>query len=164
MTPEQIKNLILEKSKWDPERVQVESKPDHLGMVVTVDGLTEPEQRALQRVLHDVGQSAVVVRRDRPGKPPAYNLDQLNLIVRHLGTTSDRQLDPIFAKRCQDLPEGISLDEILKFIRNLRDECVFSAGASDFMMTLFNCLLEDYPEPEDVKKLRRAELEEHYGL
>lgn len=165
MTPEQIKALIVEKSKWDPSRLTVERRPGYLKTVVTVDSLAENEHDAVVGLLHQAGEKAVrVVRREVEGKPPAYDLAKLNEIVRHLGTAPDSQLDEIFTKRIRELPEDVELDEMLKFIRNLRDECVFGAGASGFVMTLFNCLLEDYPEPEDVKKARRAELEEKYGL
>jgi hypothetical protein len=164
MTPHEIKDRLVNHG-LDEGRVTIERKPGYLETVVTVDALTENEHDNILAFLHQAGERAIkVVRREVPEKPRAYDLAKLNKIVRHLGTAPDTQLDEIFTKRIRELSEDVELDEMLKFIRNLRDECVFGAGASGFVMTLFNCLLEDYPEPEDVKKARRAELERKYGM
>ena len=166
MTPEQIKTRLIEKMKMDPERLKVTGSPTLLATVISVGALTEEEQRAIQGGLHQdmKGKPFRVERHEVEGKPPAYDLEKLKTMLEQLGKSPDSQLDKIFTKRIREMPEDIELDEMLEFLRNLRDECVFGAGASGFVMTLFSCLLDDYPEPQETMDARRAILEKKYGM
>lgn len=164
MTGTEVKTLIASHSEIDAERIHV---LETLGNVsVEIDACTEDEQRKAQSILHQYVPATIkwdVQRREVPEKPPAYDLEKLRTIVSGLGDAPDTQLDKAFTKRIRDgLPT--ELEAMLKFIRNLRDECVFGGAASGFVMTLLNCLLEDYPEPAGVMAERRAELEAKYGM
>ena len=160
----ETKTLIASHSEIDPERIHVFET--FLNISVGIDACTEGEQRKAQAILHQYAPVTIkwdVQRREIPEKLPAYDLEKLRTMVNKLGESPDSQLDEIFTKRIRDgLPT--ELNGLLKFIRNLRDECVFGGAASSFVMTLFNCLLEDYPEPADEMAERRAELEAKYGM
>jgi hypothetical protein len=164
-TGNDIRTLIASNSEIDPERIHVINALHKV--TVNIDALTEGELYAAQAVLHQRAPATVtydILRQEIPEKPPAYDLEKLRIMVNKLGEASDGQLDTMFTKRIQELPKETTLEEMVDFLRNLRDECVFGAGASGFVMTLFNCLLEDYPEPVDAMKERRALLEEKYGM
>jgi len=160
----ETKTLIASHSEIDVERIHVFETVANVN--IEIDACTEDELHKVQFILHQHAPALVkwdVRRREIPEKPPTYDLERLRIVVEKLGEASDGQLDTMFTKRIQEgLPED--LDGMLKFIRNLRDECVFGAGGSGFVMTLFNCLLEDYPEPAEVMAERRAELEAKYGM
>jgi len=151
-------------ARIDRERIDVRTE-DNL-TVVGIAGCTERQKRAAEAVMHQFmgdHQEWKVVRDETPAKPPAYDLPTLRWTVNHLGKASDNQLDKMFTKRIRAMDvEAMDLDQVLRFLRNLRDECVFCAGASGFVMTLLSCMLEDYPEPDDVMAERRADLERRY--
>jgi len=165
ITEQDIRALVAAGTRIDPERVTVRTEDDVL--VVGITACTEAQQRGARAVLNQyVGEHREwrVVRDETPARAPAYDVDKLRVVIERLGEAPDGQLDEMFSARCRGLPADVPLDVVLKFLRNLRDECVFCAGASGFVMTLFNCLLEDYPETEDAMAERRAELEARYGM
>jgi hypothetical protein len=80
-------------------------------------------------------------------------------MVSHMGEAPDGQLDKTLAAQCQSF-QGVTLEEVLRFTRDLRDKAVYIGGASPFVMHLFATLLEDQPEEDESAKVeRRAELE-----
>lgn len=163
-TEKEIATRVAAGAHIDPERVSVRTEGDTL--VVGVAALTEGQHRAARAVMTQyVGDHRdwKVVRDETPDKPPAYDLDALRDLMNHLGAAPDGQLDKMFTARIR-ATEFTDLDQTLKFLRNLRDECVYCAGASGFVMQLFSMVLEDYPEPQDVMDERRAELERTYGM
>lgn len=173
MTPEQVHALIAKEARIDPERVFVIALDvlwrlgDTPLTLVAVDAMTEPEQRRIQIALRRGGLTAFSVeRREVESKPRHYTLDVLRRLIRGLGEAPEgsRELDRTFALRCAHLPETSTLEEVLEFLRDLRDECVFCAGASPFVMRLLGFMLEEYPESEEAKTARRAKLEARYGL
>jgi len=82
-------------------------------------------------------------------------------LIEMLSSAPDGQLDASLAKECSKfllLPDT-GKDPVL-FLRNLRDKCVYCAGASNAVMTLFAIFLDKLPpEPETEKEARRASLE-----
>lgn len=164
-TEKEIATKVAAGARIDQERVSVRMEDDTL--VVGIAALTEAQQRAARAVMNQyVGalREWRVLRDETPDKPPTYDLDHLKVMIAKLGDAPDGQLDKMFARRCGSFPEDATLEDTLRFLRNLRDECVYCAGGSGFVMTLFNCLLEDYPESEDGMAERRAELERAYGM
>jgi len=96
---------------------------------------------------------------------PTYDHATLTTLITHLGRAPNGQLDKEFTELSREfVAEPQTLEETLKFIRNLQDECVFTAGASNVVMTLFALMLEGYPESEEEKAARRVVLEKKYGL
>lgn len=164
MTPEQIEKAIVDELKLDPERVRVTRKAGQLEMLVSVGAMTESEQRAVKGVLHRAKLVGFrVARHEIEGKPPQPDLAELTRLVEGLGTAPDGQLDKGLTARIRaGVPDN--LDEMLRFIRNLRDECVFIGGASGFVMEVFSVMLRHYPEPDDLQAERRKELHRSYGL
>lgn len=165
MTPEGVKLLVAAQAGIDPERVMVCDSPDSSGSLIRVDALTEREQRAIQNTLRTALLEGFRVERcEVESKPRHYTLNVLMKLVRGLGEASDTEIDGTFALRCAHLPEASTLDEVLDFLRDLRDECVYCAGASNFVMRLLGYMLEEYPESEAAKTTRRAKLEARYDL
>jgi hypothetical protein len=161
---EELKTLLAERAHIDRERVRV-TEGDGL-VTVAIQNCTEEEQRrasSWMQVHFPVTTRCRVVR-EETGSGPSVPLDQLHKFIDLLGLAPDGQLDTLFAKRCAEFSPDANLDTTLEFLRNLRDECVFGAGASGAVMKLFACLLEDYPEPDEVKAARRAVLDKKYGL
>jgi hypothetical protein len=161
-TSDDIRGLIAAKAQIDWERIRVEVPTgEQPYVIVGISACTETEQRRVSGGLNrDAPQSYVykVVRDENPDKPPAYDLEKLREIMVGFGDAPDGHLDKAFAKQCAHLPEDISLEDMLKFIRNMRDECAYCAGASDFVMRFLSILLDDYPESEEDKKARRSRL------
>lgn len=94
-----------------------------------------------------------------------YTLDVLTGILGEMGNAPDGQLDRSYAKECRVfVAEKHDLPETLRFIRDLRDKCVFTAGGSDFVMQIWSMMLSEYPEPEEEKAERRKELEKWAGM
>ena len=79
-------------------------------------------------------------------------------LINKLGEAPDGMLATPLAKECLEFKyEG---DEgALKFLRDLRDKAVHSAGASGFTMQLFHVTLDNPPESEEDRKARQDELE-----
>ena len=166
---EKIAAQVADGARIDRERIDVREHEDML--VVAIAGCTESQRRAAQVVMHQHvgGRRRWKVVPDEmaptpPAKPPAYDLDNLKVVIAKLGEAPDGQLDKMFSLQCANLPADADLEHTLRFLRNMRDECVYCAGGSGFVMTLFNSLLEGYPEPEEVMAERRAELERRYNM
>jgi hypothetical protein len=164
-TEKEIVTRVSRGAAIDRERIDVRDHGDLL--IVGIAACTEAQKRAAQVVMRRLVPSHrkwMVKRDETPAKPPAYDLKTLHHLVNHLGKASDGQLDKMFTKRIRAMDvDAMTLPEMLRFLRDLRDECVFCAGGSNFVMTLLSCMLEDYPEDDDAMAERRAELERRYG-
>ena len=89
-----------------------------------------------------------------------YDLVKLTGLLAAMHEAPDTQLDKQYAGECSVFAkEGHDLEETLEFIRNTRDWCVFTSGASGMIMQMWSFMLEHYPEPDNVKKVRRAKLD-----
>jgi len=166
MTPSRLRHLIYTKTEIDVERLHVREEEDKF--IVGIAGLTEPEQRSVNGGLCSEGldpEAFEVVEDPAPGKVKNYDLEKLTELLAKMHDAPDGQLDKLYAKRCATFAkEGHTLEETLEFIRDTRDWCVFTSGASGFVMRLWDCMLEDYPEPDNVKKVRRAKLDAMVGM
>ena len=160
-----ISALIATKTQIDRERIHVHEQEHHV--TIGIAGCTENEKRFAETILRQnipITLTWEVVHEDAPHLIPHYGLDALKATIAWFGRAPDTQLDKAFARRCAHFPEDASLEKTLEFLRNLRDECAFCAGASGFVMTWFNFLLDEYPEPDEVKVERRAKLNAKYGI
>ena len=166
MTPSRLKHLIFTKAEIDVERIDI--REQETKTLVGIAGLTEPEQRRINGGLQQEGLDAdafEVVEDPAPGKAKHYDLEKLTELLAGMHDAPDGQLDKLYAKRCADFAKARhDLEETLEFIRDTRDWCVFTSGASGFVMQMWNFMLEDYPEPDNVKKMRRAKLDAAVGM
>ena len=166
MTPSRLRFLIYTKAEIDVGRIHV--REEEAKFIVGIAGLTEHEQHTVNGGLRLEGfepHTFEVVEDPAPEKVKHYDLEKLTGLLAAMHDAPDGELDKIYAKRCADFAkEGHNLEETLEFIRDTRDWCVFTSGASSTIMILWNFMLEDYPEPDDVKKARRAKLDAAVGM
>lgn len=99
------------------------------------------------------------------GAESPMTLEQMTKLLTGMGSAPDGQLDATFAAQCAAFAkEEHDLPETLRFVRDMRDKCVFVAGASPFVMRIWNHMLEGQtPETDEEKAERRAALEHWAG-
>lgn len=163
--PEKLKALIADKAKIDEERISIRHNEI---LEVGIAGLTESELYGIRGGLLHTGfqhDAFKVVEDPAPGRTRHYTLETLTQLLLGMAEAPDTQLDKHFAAECGAFAkEGHDLEETLRFIRNMRDKCVFAAGGSTFVMNLWNYMLDEYPETEEAKAERRKELERWAGM
>lgn len=88
-------------------------------------------------------------------------LEKITRLLKGMGEAPDGQLDGTYAKECaQFAKEEHDLPETLRFVRDIQDKCVFTGGASPFVMRMWSIMLEGQtPERDEEKAERRAALE-----
>lgn len=73
------------------------------------------------------------------------------------GIEDERYMDIGYCKRCKEFDP--TKEDPVVFFRNLLDMCVHTSGCSDHTVRIMQILLEEIPESDDAKNMRRAELE-----
>lgn len=163
--PENLKTFIAIQAKIDKERILIQyDKIFHIHVV----GLTERENQVLRGVLLQSGlelDAFELVEALAPNLVKHYTLDKLTELLKGLGEAPDGHLDKQYSAQCRQFTSQThDLPETLRFIRNLRDKCVYTAGGSNFVMMLWNFMLSEYPEPEEEKDERHKELKRWAGI
>jgi hypothetical protein len=70
-----------------------------------------------------------------------------------------RMVDAVFVEQCAAFKDG----DPVRFLRDLRDELVFSGGCSDAIITAISATLSPYPESDEEMWARREELAKKRG-
>lgn len=160
LTVDELKTMIASNTVIDRERIHAYESPHKV--IINIDACTENEQILAQSLLHSKMPVTIaweVLRREIPEKTPLYGLSKLRGILEEFSKAPHSQLDKRYAAQCGVFAkERHNLEETLEFIRNTRDWCVFTSGASEVIMTFWNLILQDYPEHDGVRELRRAKL------
>lgn len=80
-------------------------------------------------------------------------------LIEKLAEAPDRSLAKPLAKRCREFIEGDSpFEDPVVFLADLRDRAVYTGGASQFVLLIFQASIEDQGHDwEDVK----AKLDDH---
>lgn len=87
-----------------------------------------------------------------------YTDEALRGFIAGFSKAPDSQMDACLAQECADF-DGENPE---KFLRNLRDKCVWS-GSSEFMIKLISMLLEGRKEHPTARRRRHEELKEWTG-
>lgn len=79
--------------------------------------------------------------------------DTVSLVIQTLGTCppDSQLLDHCFAVRCRNFRGG----DPVRFLRDLRDELVYSGGCSDGIITAITMALKSAPEETGEDRLLR---------
>ena len=163
--PDMLRTIIADGARIDAERIDIKHIDGRFR--IGIDSLTEPEQRSINGGLFREGfdMDNIEVCEDNVDREKRLPLEKLTEFLAGLHDAPDSQLDKLYADRCADFAkENHTLEKTLEFIRDTRDWCVFTSGASGFMMRVWSILLEEYPEPDAVKKARRAKLDAMVGM
>ena len=75
------------------------------------------------------------------------------------GEAPEGMLDKAFAKLCREFnPE----EDGVAFLRDLLDMCVYCGACADIAVSFLAMSLKDFPETEEEKEVRRADLHERW--
>lgn len=86
----------------------------------------------------------------------------LDNLIRTFGSAPETQMDANLAKMCRDF--DFETGDTVRFLRDLRDLCVFS-GSSEFCVLALSAALSDEPaETAEEKATRHAVLDKLVGL
>lgn len=82
--------------------------------------------------------------------------------IRELACAPETQLDIAFSGKCVDFQDG----DPVRFLRDLRDMCVFAGASSDFVVMAISAVLDSnefgQEDPEEAEK-RRSDLEQRWN-
>ncbi len=93
-----------------------------------------------------------------------YELEQLQGLLASLCDAPDGHLDEKLVSSTRDFlaTEEFAEDDMVTFIRDLRDKAVFMGRASGFIMTFFEIMLDGRTETSEAARARRDNLEKNW--
>jgi len=87
-------------------------------------------------------------------------MDEAEKLMGLLGQAPDTQLDKAWSKKCREYNKERDGDTGY-FLRDLRDVCVFTGGASTAVMQFLNAMVDKFtttPPTQEEEEIRKSDL------